>query len=101
MVRSEPSGARITLEDPLMQAENMYQHSLRHATKEMMDRTFTVKTWGVFFTDEFGRKIELDGIEDMGHALEVYETALYKGWTDIVMYETFAQKSIVKYETHP
>jgi len=68
---------------------------------EMMDRTFTVKTWGVFFTDEFGRKIELDGIEDMGHALEVYEIALYKGWTDIVMYETFTQKSIVKCETHP
>ena len=86
------------MEDPLMEMENIYQYSLRHATKEMMDKTFTAKTWAVDYKDDSGKPVCIENIDDYGHAFEVYEIALSRGWTDIVMYETFVQKSIVKYE---
>ena len=71
---------------------------MKHATKEMMDKTFTAKTWAVDYKDDSGKPVCIENIDSREHALEVYEIAIYKGWRDIVMYETFIQKSIVKYE---
>jgi len=86
------------MEDPIMAMKNEYEYSLRHATKEMMDRTTTRKTYSIECRNRMGTQISDSSIPTFDEAFDIYENYLKNGCTDIVMYEHFYQIAIVKYE---